>query len=88
MTTTNNRQQDFIDVQDDFNRLLAQTQSLLIALTANDNFKSLKKDSLADALWLVMDRLDDIGKAYQQTVNIMAWRGFIIPSVTSEQGPD
>ena len=64
----NNNQHCFIQAQDDFDRLLSQTQSLLTVLTANDNFMHIDKREVANALWLAMDRLTDIEAAYQRTV--------------------
>ncbi len=64
----NNNQHCFIQAQDDFNRLLSQTKALLLVLTANDNFMHIDKQEVANALWLAMDRVNDLGEAYRRTV--------------------
>lgn len=50
----------FLEAQDDFDRLLSQTKALLLAVTANDNFEYLNKHTVANSLWLALDRLDDL----------------------------
>ena len=57
----------YVDAQDNFDRLLSQTKALVLMITANDNFMSIDKREVANALWLVMDRLDDIGEAFPKT---------------------
>lgn len=57
--------------QDDLERLLSQTKSLITVITANDQFFSMGKETLASVLWLAADRLDDIVKAYQKMVLVI-----------------
>lgn len=49
-----------LDYQEEINRLVSQTKALLLTLTAQDQFKTLHEQTIADALWLLTDRLSDI----------------------------
>lgn len=52
--------QNHLDTLDNLDRFTAQAKAALLCLSTNDNFKQLSEEVVADALWLISDRLDDI----------------------------
>ena len=43
-------------------RQVTQAKAVLICLSANDHFKELSPETVANTLWLLNDRMDDIQK--------------------------
>lgn len=50
-----------LEALDNLDRFTSQAQAVVNCLLANDHFKDLSPKLVADSLWLVMDRLNDIG---------------------------
>jgi hypothetical protein len=50
-----------LEALDNLDRFTSQAQAVVKCLLANDHFKDLSPKLVADSLWLVMDRLNDIG---------------------------
>ena len=63
-----NNKSGFLDAQDNFTRLLAQTQALATITCADDHFAGMGERTLGNILWLIGDRIDDMGKAYGEVV--------------------
>lgn len=57
-----------LKAQNDFDRFLAQTKSLLLAISSSDE---LEQHIINNALWLALDRLDDIESAYELLIEEM-----------------
>lgn len=55
-----------IDTVDNLNRLTSQARAVVASLCSDDNFKTLNEATLANLLWLLGDRLDDIEAQIKQ----------------------
>lgn len=55
-----------IDHIDQFDKLIGQARSVVSALLNDDAFERLSSSTVADLLWLVGDRLDDMAAAQRQ----------------------
>ena len=64
-----------VDHFNDIVRFILQSQSVLNALSWEDNYEELPKEAVANVLWLVSDRLDDI----ETSVNA-CWEGLATPN--------
>ncbi|WP_027669702.1 hypothetical protein [Rheinheimera baltica] len=62
-TTKSNQ---LIDTVDNLNRLTGQARAVVTSLCSDDNFKTLNEATLANLLWLLGERLDDIDKQIKQ----------------------
>lgn len=49
-----------IDNIDNLSKLVAQSRAVLSSLMADDNVKSLRPEAIANILWLLADRLDEM----------------------------
>jgi len=58
----------FLDSQDDFDRLMAQSKALLTALLSDDSYKDLDATVIGNLLWLIDDRLSGVRAANNQIV--------------------
>lgn len=56
VTNTN----QLINTVDNLHRLTGQARAVVTSLCSDDNFKTLNEATLANLLWLLGDRLDDI----------------------------
>ena len=59
------------DAQDTYDRYHSQSLALLLALSGNDQFATMREDDVACALWLLLDRFNDLGRAYKELVDIV-----------------
>ena len=48
----------YLDAQDNLNRLLSQASVLVDLLTTDDQFMDMEQDKLADTLWLLRDQMN------------------------------
>lgn len=62
---------EFIVAQDNFDRYMAQSKSLLVALSAEDQFKAMSDEHIAGSLWLLFDRLNDLQTAHEHFVALV-----------------
>lgn len=60
---------DFLAAQDNFARQMTQAKSLLIALSGDDQFSSMSTEHAVGALWLLLDRLDDLNESHNKLVD-------------------
>jgi hypothetical protein len=65
---TQNPSIDILDIQNDFDRYMAQTRAVLASLISDNNFEHLNPEHTSSALWLVLDRLEDLSTANQAIV--------------------
>lgn len=50
----------YMDLQDELNKYVVQSKAVLVALSCEGQCKNMSGQYIAEALWLVIDRLDDI----------------------------
>lgn len=53
---------DIIELIENMQKTLSQTEAVLIATSANDQFTSLNEDTLSNLLWLIGDNLRNVKK--------------------------
>jgi hypothetical protein len=59
---------DILGIQNDFDHYMAQTRAVLASLISDNNFENLNPEHTSSALWLVLDRLEDLNTANQAIV--------------------
>ena len=59
-TRENNTSFHIIDNIDNLSKLVVQSRAVLSSLMADDNLKNLRPDAIANILWLLADRLDEM----------------------------
>ena len=65
---TQNPSNDYLAAQDDFTRQMTQAKSLLIALSSDDQSSTMTTEHVGGALWLLLDRLDDMNASHQKLI--------------------
>ena len=71
MTTTGTTRNQFIEIQNDFHRFLAQTKALAVVLMPEEEASTPCIEVVASAMWLLSDRLEDMEAAYNKTIEIV-----------------
>ncbi|MDF1644884.1 MAG: hypothetical protein P1U80_11945 [Pseudomonadales bacterium] len=71
MTTIETARSQFLQAQDNFNRLLAQTKALAVVLMPEDESSTYSVEITANAIWLLTDRLKDIESAFEDTIKLV-----------------
>jgi hypothetical protein len=63
-----NNKSSLLQAQDNFDRLLVQTQALVTITCSDGHFANMGERTLGNILWLIDDRIGDMGKAYEEVV--------------------
>ncbi len=64
-----------LDSINTLNKLIAQTSSLVAALSEDENLKTMQPEAIGNSLWLVSDQLERMEQAVKELSDSMQGKG-------------